>query len=77
MTSIPMIPLLPADINQYIDFLVQENKHKEHTTKINQEYKYWFVREFPPIFYLKSSLKNSSVHDDFIDIYCEYIQNMG
>ena len=72
-----MIHLLPADINQYITFLVQENKHRECIRQINQEYKYLFVREYPPIFYLKSSLKNSSVHDDFIDIYCEYIQNMG
>ena len=66
---------LPLDVHEYIRFLVQENKHKEYIAKINEEYKYLFVREFPPIFYLKSSLKSSSVHDDFIDIFCEYIQN--
>lgn len=64
---------LPVDIQRYIMYLVDENKHKELIKLINEEYKKKFIQDLPPIFYLKPSLKYSAAHDEFIDVYCEYI----
>lgn len=31
------------------------------------------MQDLPPIFYLKPSLKYSAAHDEFVEVYCEYI----